>query len=70
MVHTGRTMDDMVPVAFAFLRSVGAYTDITFGVEAGHVVAIKPGWFEMRTPDQIEHWGRGLLSRPLEGVTG
>ena len=63
-------MDDMVPRTFASLRTVGAYTDITFRVENGHVVAIKPGWFEMRKPDQVEHWGRGLLSRPLEGATG
>ena len=63
-------MDDMVPAAFAFLRSAGAFTDITFRVERGHVVAIKPGWFEMRMPDQVEHWGRGLLSKPQGEATG
>lgn len=61
-----RTMDDMVPTIFAALRAAGAYTDITFRVERGHVVAIKPGWLEMRSPDQVEHWKRGLLAKPME----
>lgn len=65
-----RTMDDMVPTVFAALKTAGAYTDITFRVERGDVVAVKPGFFEMRTPDQVTHWQHGLLSRPLEGVTG
>jgi hypothetical protein len=49
---------------------MGAYTDITFHVEHGQVTAIKPGWNEMRTVDQVEHWKRGLLSPPLEEATG
>lgn len=65
-----QSLDDMIPTVFAALRSMGAYTDITFHVEHGQVTAIKPGWNEMRTVDQIEHWKRGLLSRPLEEATG
>ena len=64
-----RTMDDMVPRVFAALRAAGAYTDISFRVEKGYVNAIKPGWFEMRDPDQVEHWQRGLLSKPMEETT-
>lgn len=63
-------MDDMVPTVFAALRSAGAHTDITFRVRDGHVKAVLPGWFEMREADQIEHWKRGLLSRPIQEATG
>jgi hypothetical protein len=63
-------MDDMVVTVFAALRTAAAYTDITFRVEGGHVVAVKPGWSEMRTPDQIEHWKRGLLSPPMKEAAG
>jgi len=65
-----RTLDDLVPTVFTTLRAAGAYTDITFRVERGFIVAIRPGWNEMRTPDQIEHWKRGMLSKPLEGAAG